>query len=100
MGNILDNALEACARLAGKEDLFIRISMGQVKQCLLLEAENSADISAAPPMGVSTKEDGLGHGLGLGNVRAAAAAYNGAVHAEAKEGVFTISVLVPLYREN
>ena len=100
VGNILDNALEACARLAGKEDLFIRISMGQVKQCLLLEAENSADISAAPPMGVSTKEDGLGHGLGLGNVRAAAAGYNGAVHEEAKEGVFTISVLVPLYREN
>ena len=36
------------------------------------------------------------HGLGLGNIQAAAARYNGAVHMEAEKGIFTISVLLPL----
>ena len=39
------------------------------------------------------------HGLGLGNIRAAADRYNGAVRVETENGIFTISVLLPLYPE-
>ena len=39
------------------------------------------------------------HGLGLGNIRAAADRYNGAVCVETENGIFTISVLLPLYPE-
>ena len=40
------------------------------------------------------------HGLGLGNIRAAADRYNGAVRVETENGIFTISVLLPLYPES
>lgn len=98
IGNILDNAVEACGHAGSKnseEAPFLHLSMGTVKKCLLLEAQNS----------VSTEETkkASGHrGLGLGNVKAAAAAYNGAVQIreDKKAGVFAISVLLPLYQRD
>lgn len=102
-GNILDNAIEACCRIPkdSSDDLkFIQIYMNTIKQCLLLEVKNSTDLKNKGEIGKSRKEDGRNHGIGLANVRAAAADYNGAVQAEVENGIFTMSVLIPLYREN
>ncbi len=129
-GNILDNALEACAKLHKREETFIQVYMGMVKKCLFLEARNSmaeketgggiksaGDIggrlkngrsskheesvksSKSPKNGESRKENFPRHGLGLRNIRSAAEKYNGAVRVEAENGIFTISVLLPLYWE-
>ena len=49
--------------------------------------------------GESRKENFPRHGLGLRNIRSAAEKYNGAVRVEAENGIFTISVLLPLYWE-
>lgn len=107
-GNILDNALEACARLHKKEEPFIQVYMGTVKKCLFLEAQNSmakegtedriksdGDIDGRQKNGRILPR----HGLGLGNIRSAVERYNGAVRVGAENGVFTISVLLPLYWE-
>lgn len=98
-GNILDNAVEACERLQEKkwEDRFIQIYMGTVKKCFFLEVRNSTDIADSLNTEKSRKKDSQNHGLGLANIKAAAANYNGAVHMEAEGGVFTISILLPLY---
>ncbi len=115
VGNILDNALEACFRLqenamsetggiAGKrveagDEPFIRIYMGTVKKCLFLEVQNSTDLADSQEILRSRKENPGVHGLGLRNIQAAAEKYNGAVHTEAENGVFTISILLPLYQQ-
>lgn len=106
-GNILDNAIEACCRIQEKEGgtggqtaPFIQIYFGTVKQCLLLEVRNSTDLADGQAVGKSRKKDSEGHGLGLANIKAAAARYHGTVYTEVKKGIFTMSVLLPLCREN
>lgn len=97
VGNALDNGLEACQRLSEKGRSFIQVYLGTIKKCLFLEVRNSADLEEKPA-GTRTWKDNPGeHGLGLGNIKAAAAEYNGAVSTDMKDGVFTVSVLLPLY---
>lgn len=111
LGNILDNALEACQRMQGEEKKapFIRLHMAMVKRCLLLEVKNSAskehppvmeglDCQGRGPWRTSKKENPGEHGLGLSNVREAVEHYDGAIRIEAEEptGVVTVSVLLPL----
>ncbi len=100
-GNMLDNAVEACARLQEKsaEQPFIHIYMGNVKRCLLLEVQNSTDLPEGEEIDRSRKEDAKRHGLGLSNIRAAAARYHGTVHVGIEKGVFVASVLLPLCQE-
>lgn len=99
MGNLLDNAIEACEHLENEEK-FIRIRMVIIKRCLLLEVENSihqasSDPAKSFPQRRTWKKDPEKHGIGLMNVRAAAANYHGAVQMETELGVFSISVLLP-----
>ncbi len=93
-GNILDNALEACGRMQGDECRFINIQAKTVKKCFLIEVKNSMDRTEKFTEGFTNKEDSQGHGIGLLNVGDVVNRYNGAVHIEAEEGIFVISVLM------
>ena len=73
--------------------------MGNVKRCLLLEVQNSTDLPEGEEIDRSRKEDAKRHGLGLSNIRAAAARYHGTVHVGIEKGVFVASVLLPLCQE-
>lgn len=100
-GNILDNAVEACGRLQQKErkqgsQPFVRIQAGIVKKCFLLEVKNSM-IEAEREMGkTAEKENTRGHGIGLLNVSDVVRGYDGVMSTEIQDGVFDISVLLPL----
>lgn len=103
VGNILDNAVEACCRLSKEQfpDLgFIQVHMEAVKRCLLLEVKNGTDLTDKREIGKSRKRDLGVHGIGLANVRVAVAAYNGVMQMEVEDGIFTVSVLLPLYRDD
>jgi len=95
-GNILDNALEACERLQSGECRFIKIQAKAVKKCLLLEVKNSMDSTEKYTEGFTSKESPKEHGIGLLNVGDVAHKYNGAVNTEAENGIFIISILIPL----
>lgn len=101
-GNLLDNAVEACERLQQKErgqeqgsKPFIRVQAGNVKSCFLLEVKNSMDIGEKQRNG-SAKEDLQEHGIGLLNVGDVVRRYNGVMNTERQEGIFDISILLPL----
>ena len=92
---MLDNALAACEK-AGSGDKFVSIHAGQVKKCLLLEVRNNTvlkDIKDICPAGRPLTG---GRGIGLLNIRDTVGKYDGAMHVEAEDGVFTISLLLPL----
>ncbi|MCM1092128.1 MAG: GHKL domain-containing protein [Butyrivibrio sp.] len=95
-GNILDNALNACGGLQCDECHFINIQARTVKKCFLLEVKNSMDMTEKYTDGFANKYNPQGHGIGLQNVGDVVKQYNGAVNIEAEQGVFAISVLIPL----
>ena len=112
VGNILDNALEACicfqkkggwenrwGRTEDEAEAFVKIYMGTIKKCLFLEVRNSTKMTDGKKSFTVRKERLKGHGLGLLNIKAAADKYHGAVHMEVENHVFSIAVLLPLCKE-
>ncbi len=95
-GNILDNALEACERLQPGECGLINIQAKTVKKCFLIEVKNSMDSMEKYTEGFTGKESPKEHGLGLLNVGDVVHKYNGVVNIEAGNGIFVISILIPL----
>lgn len=100
-GNILDNAVEACERLQHhasgcSQRPFIHMQAGAVKKCFLLEVKNSADMEAQHRIGFTNKENPQEHGIGLLNISDVVRKYNGVMNMEIQNGVFVISILVPL----
>ena len=94
-GNVLDNALEACGRMRGDECRFINIQAKTVKKCFLVEVKNSMDKAEKFTGGFTNKGDSQEHGIGLLNVSDVVHGYDGALNAEAENGIFLISVLIP-----
>lgn len=99
-GNLLDNAVEACERLHKGDDRFINIQAKTVKKCFLLEVQNSSDIANKPANRHTSKENPYEHGIGLLNIRDVVQNYNGVIDMTAKDGIFTISILMPLVTPN
>ncbi len=91
LGNLLENALEACA--ASKTPRFIRLHIRQ-RGTLYLTMDNTSD---QPPLSdekrlISSKHDGFG--IGTESVRMTAERYNGDARFEWREGVFYASVML------
>lgn len=97
-GNLLDNALKACMELEGDRDKFIHIQAGKVKRCYLIEAANSALADRNGKGGSQGRQmaNVAGHGIGLLNVGDVVKKYEGVMHKEQENGVFRISILLPL----
>lgn len=96
-GNLLDNAVEACVRLLTQDNRFIRIQAKTVKKCFLLEVQNSTDTTNKLENGLSAKENPLEHGIGLLNISDVVRNYSGVADISVKDGIFTISILIPIY---
>ena len=100
-GNILDNAVEACERLQRQEyepglQPFISVQAGAVKSCFLLEVRNSMNESEKQKGKNTEKGNTQAHGIGLLNVSDVVRKYNGLMKTEIRNGVYDISVLLPL----
>lgn len=116
-GNLLDNAVEACERMHSDGNPFINIQSKTVKDCFLLEVRNStdmtdmadtkycsADISSTGHLKTYTsnmlhsrKENPEKHGIGLLNIDDVVRNYSGVMDIEVTEGIFTISILIPMH---
>lgn len=96
IGNLLDNAMEACAQVLNKEERFIRIYIDIVKKQLYISVTNSMDGRARRKglQYLSTKT-GL-HGFGLLRIDRIASKYGGFINRQNEEGVFATEVMLPL----
>lgn len=95
LGNLLDNALEACA-LVAEESRFLRIYMAVNKRQLYLSVQNAAqeepDFEARHYI---TRKRG-NHGLGMKRVQAAVDKYGGYLRLANESGIFAAEVTMPL----
>lgn len=100
IGNLLDNALEACAALEDG-DKCIELEVYTNNSNLIIIVKNTkselliADMSNYEN-GYTSKEDAANHGFGLFNIKQAVNKYDGIVKFEDKGSTFCSSIAIPI----
>ncbi len=97
IGNLMDNAMEACMKIEDKEKRFIRVYMDILKGQLYVYVMNSAygDLKRIGKVYESTKS-GKYHGFGLMRMDKVVDKYKGYLNRQSEEGVFATEVMLPL----
>ena len=97
MGNILDNAVEACMQLPEEAGRFISVSGGPAANYMLLEVRNSSARKAALLDGLpaTSKPDKAMHGFGLRSVKRVLDRYNGTIDIEQSDDSYSITLMIP-----
>lgn len=96
IGNMLDNAMEACLHIPEPKDRFVRIYIDIVKKQLYISVTNSMNGRAkkSGAQYLSTKS-GV-HGFGLLRIDRIVKKYGGFLNRQNEEGVFATEVMLPL----
>lgn len=95
IGNLLDNAMEACMQVPPQKR-FIRIYIDIIKKQLYISVTNSME-GRAKRNGVHFLSDKEGnHGFGLLRIDSITARYGGFVNRQSENGVFATEVMLPL----
>lgn len=96
LGNLLDNAIEACMRMDYNANKWVSVKIENQKQLLFIKIENS--INEAPVMEkgrpVSVKGDKKRHGYGLKNVERILNKYDGTIAYLSRDKAFQIKLLI------
>lgn len=97
IGNLLDNAMEACEKQEEASERFIRVFIGVLKKQLYISVMNSVggEVKKEGKLYVSTKTYGS-HGFGLMRVDRIAEKNGGYVNRQNEPGVFATEVMLPL----
>lgn len=94
LGNLLENALEACQRDAkGSKFIELRVSLHGTSELLIL-TDNSCITPVAFDGGIPLSSKREGRGIGVSSIREIAARYGGTARFEQKNGIFSVSVLL------
>ncbi|MCM1579081.1 MAG: GHKL domain-containing protein [Ruminococcus sp.] len=95
MGNLLDNAIEACVLLP-EEERFIRIYIGKLKNQFYLSVQNSSGrVKKSGGKYITTKAGDM-HGYGIFRIDRIAKKYGGYVNRQNEEGVFATEIMLPI----
>ena len=98
-GNILDNAMDAVEKVEDPDHRLISLTVSVRDDLVLIEEENffegdSLDFEEGLP--VTTKQERLYHGFGLRSIRTLTEKFGGDMQIEAKDGIFRLSILLPI----
>lgn len=96
LGNLLDNAMEACERIPLEGDRKIKLKIIQVEEYLSIEIRNSTFDRVEFNKGkmFTTKKDKLFHGFGLETIKEMVEKYNGHINYEQEEKTFIVRILL------
>ena len=95
LGNLLDNAMEACLRQMPEQKRFIRVYIGILKKQLYISVSNSMGKQVKRSGGrFLTHKQGM-HGFGLIRIDQTVKKYGGYINRKQEEGVFVTEILLP-----
>lgn len=100
LGNLMENAIEACCKLPSDVPRFIRIWVKQADAVFLLEVENSCEISLedqpdfTDASHFSSTKHAVSHGIGLKSIQLAAEKYGGNAEFKKSNGTFAARVVL------
>ncbi len=96
LGNLLDNAMEACGLIENEADRFIRVYIDVKQNHLYLSVTNTSGGQVRKQNGqYLTSKSGM-HGFGLLRVDRLIDKYGGYIKRRDEEGAFTSEILLPL----
>lgn len=95
IGNLLDNAMEACMQLP-EEDRFIRVYIDIIKKQLYISVTNSTmgKVKKSGERFLTSKEGN--HGFGLLRIDSIVEKHGGFINRQSESGVFATEVMLPL----
>lgn len=100
VGNLMDNAMEACMKITEEEKRFIRVYIDILKGQLYIYVMNSVEGTPkrSGKIYLSTKnaKEGSYHGFGLMRIDKVVERYHGYLERQDEEGVFATEVMLPL----
>lgn len=100
LGNLIENALEACRSETGDDKkIIIRADTSGGSLCVTVDNTFTGSLRYDSNGGFISAKHG-GSGLGTRSVKSIAAKYGGICRFEAKNGMFYASILCPLLRSN
>lgn len=96
IGNLLDNAMEACLKQSENEKRFIRVYIGVLKGQLYISITNSlrGNANKSGKVYITTKNSKL-HGFGLMRIDRIVDKYGGYVNRQNEEGAFVTEIMLP-----
>ncbi len=96
IGNLLDNAMEACMKIENEADRFIRVYIGLFKEQFYISVTNS--MAGTPKRHGKTYKTTKGedHGFGLMRIDGIVKKYGGYLKREHEEGVFGTEIMLPV----
>lgn len=96
LGNLLDNAIEACAKVEPKEKRHINVRISYTENIVMIKIENTVSenpfLSKTPL--ATTKKDRKSHGLGISIVKKTTEKYHGDLKQICEHGVFVSKVIL------
>ncbi|MCL2222002.1 MAG: ATP-binding protein [Oscillospiraceae bacterium] len=96
VGNLLDNAIEACLRLKDEDARFIRVYIGLLKGQFYVSVSNSmgTDVKKQGTRYLTTKNSS--HGFGLQSVDRVVRKYGGYVNRQNEDCIFATEIMLPI----
>lgn len=97
IGNLMDNAMEACLKIEEEEKRFLRVYIDVLKGQLYIYVINAVDGSRKKSGRLYfTTKNSREHGFGLMRMDRVVEKYHGYLDRQNEEGVFATEVLLPL----
>ncbi|NLO47812.1 MAG: GHKL domain-containing protein [Clostridiales bacterium] len=96
IGNLLDNAMEACARIENETERFIRIYIDIKRDQLYISVTNTSGGQIKKQSGRYLSSKPGYHGFGLMRIDRLIEKYGGYVKRRDEESAFTTEILLPL----
>ena len=96
IGNLLDNAMEACEKLPA-ESRFVRIYISVKGNHLYMSFTNSAGKKQTKVGNIFASTKGADHGFGLSRVDTLVEQYGGYLTRASEDGGYTTEVILPLH---
>lgn len=98
--NAFDNAIEAVSKVDANEEKWIDFQIKRTGKFFVVKISNAtagkADVERMfEGTGYTMKKDADHHGFGLRNIRSAVERYDGLLKADAENGRFSLSVMIP-----
>ncbi len=97
-GNALDNAIEACLKIPDPDKRVVSVIVRKKSGMAVIQIENyyEAPVNLIDGFPTTTKQNPEEHGYGLQSIESIAQRYGGSMDIQTQDGVFLLSILLPV----